>query len=197
MDTVLTQQLLGGLAVVLGAVGYVFYIHGIIKGKVKPHAFSWFVWGLLTAIAFVAQVADGGGPGAWVTGFTALMCIAFTLVGLGASSRVFIAKSDWFYFVGALTTIPLWYFTGSPLLSVILITVIDALAFIPTFRKAYKHPETESVHTYTLSGIKFIPSIFALQNFSVVTVLYPASLILMNALFVGMVLWRKHHTPKT
>ena len=196
MDSLLVQQMLGGLAVVLGAAGYVFYVHGIIKGTVKPHAFSWFVWGLLTGIAFVAQVVDGGGPGAWVTGFTAAVSFVFAGVGLRASSRIFIARTDWIFFIAALATIPLWYVTGSPLLSVVLITIVDALAFVPTFRKAYEHPETEAVATYTLSGIKFVPSVLALQNFSVVTALYPISLIVMNALFVMMVMWRKRTLKK-
>ena len=119
MDIFTSQQFLGGLAVALGLFGYVFYVRGILQSKVKPHAFSWFVWGLLTAIAFVAQIAEGGGAGAWVTGVTALCSFGFALVGLGASSRILIGKSDWIFFIASLLTIPIWYFTGNPLWSVI------------------------------------------------------------------------------
>src|SRR5262249_44675078 len=127
------QQIFGGIAVVLGLLGYVFYTRGILQGKVKPHFFSWFVWTILTAIAFVAQVVEGGGPGAWVTGITSAMSLVFSIVGLSSSSRSLIARSDWFYFIAALLAIPPWYFTGDPLWSVIIITVIDAAAFAPTF----------------------------------------------------------------
>lgn len=109
------QELLGGLAVALGLLGYVFYIRGIIQGKVKPHAFTWFVWALLTAIAFIAQVVEGGGPGAWVTGVTALFSVVFMIVGFGADSRKYITKSDWIFFTVALLTIPVWYLTNNPL----------------------------------------------------------------------------------
>jgi len=37
--------------------------------------------------------------------------------------------------------------------------IIDAVAFVPTFRKAYFHPDTENASTYALSGIKFIFSL--------------------------------------
>lgn len=186
-----TQLILGSLAVAIGFFGYWFYIRGIIQGKVKPHTFTWSVWGILTAIAFAAQVAEGGGPGAWVTGATALMSFGFAIVGLGASSRTYITKSDWVFFFSALVTIPVWYFTGNPLWSVIIITVVDAVAFAPTFRKAYVHPETENTWTYFFSGIKFVIGIMALQTFNTVTVLYPASLVLANGAFVAMVLWRR------
>lgn len=198
MELTLTewQPILGGIAVALGLLGYVFYIRGIIQGKVKPHFFSWFVWMLLTAIAFIAQVIEGGGPGAWVTGVTAVMSLGFAIVGLRSSSRTLIAKSDWFYFVAALLAIPPWYFTGDPLWSVIIITVIDAVAFAPTFRKAYHHPDTENGWTYTLSGIKFIFGLAALSTFTVTTALYPASLILANGAFVAMLVWRRRQLKR-
>ena len=191
MNIFTVQEFFGGLAVALGLFGYVFYVHGILQGKVKPHAFTWFVWGLLTAIAFLAQIDEGGGAGAWVTGVTALCSFGFALVGFGASSRKFISKSDWLFFIGALFTIPIWYFTGNPFWSVIIITIIDAIAFAPTFRKAFFHPETENGWTYALSGLKFIVSLYALESFTWTTALYPASLILANFAFVIMLVWRK------
>lgn len=191
MDILTPQELLGGLAVAIGLFGYVFYVRGILQGKVKPHAFTWFVWGLLTTIAFFAQITQGGGAGAWVTGVTALCSFGFALVGLGASSRVFIAKSDWVFFILALLTIPIWYFSGNPLWSVILITVTDAVAFAPTFRKAFFNTETENGWTYALSGLKFVISLFALGSFTWTTALYPASLVLANLAFVIMLVWRK------
>lgn len=191
MDIFTPQEVLGSLAVAFGLFGYIFYVRGILQGKVKPHAFTWFVWGLLTAIAFVAQIVEGGGAGAWVTGVTALCSFGFALVGLGASSRVFIAQNDWAFFIGALLTIPIWYFSGNPLWSVIIITITDAVAFTPTFRKAYFHPETENGWTYALSGIKFVVSLFALQSFTWTTALYPSSLVVANLAFVTMLVWRK------
>jgi len=191
MDTFVSQEVLGGTAVVLGLFGYFFYVRGILQGKVKPHAFTWSVWGILTVIAFIAQIVEGGGAGAWVTGFTALFSFGFAFVGLRASSRIFITRSDWAFFIAALLTIPIWYFTGSPLWSVILITIIDSIAFAPTIRKAFFHPETENSSTYALSGTKFIIGLFALESFTWTTALYPASLVVANFAFVAMLMWRR------
>lgn len=73
----------------------------------------------------------------------------------------------------------------------ILITVIDTLGFAPTFRKAYHKPQEETLITFALSAVKFVISIVALSNYSTVTVLYPASLVLMNGLFVAMLIIRR------
>lgn len=185
------QVILGALAVLIGFVGYGFYIQGILAGKVKPHAFSWLVWGILTAVGFFAQIVGGGGPGTWVTGFTAAMSFVFFIVGLGSSSRALITRSDWIFFIGALLAIPPWYLTGNPLWSVIIITVIDAIAYIPTFRKAYQDPDTESLRHSSLQCLKFIFGIIALKSFSLVTMLYPASLVLANGAFVAMLALRR------
>lgn len=187
-----TLEILGALAVAIGLIGYAFYARGILKGKVKPHAFSWLVWALLTGVAFFAQLADGGGPGAWVTGMSALLSFIFAAVGLGASSRTYITKSDWSFFIAAIVAIPIWYFTGNPLWSVIIITVIDAIAYVPTFRKAYFHPDTEDVTQYFLAGTKYLVGILALSAFSITTVLYPLSLVITNAAFVAMVFVRRN-----
>lgn len=191
------QTILGVVAVLIGLAGYVVYFWGIFKGEIKPHAFSWLIWVIITAIGFFAQIAAGGGPGAWVTGFTAVMSIILVFVGLGSSSRVLITKTDWIFFAFSLLAIPVWYFTGDPLWSVILITVIDAVAFVPTFRKAYFHPQTESTFHASCAGIKFLFGIAALETFSLTTVLYPASLVIANLGFVAMLVARRKHARKS
>ena len=186
-----TPEILGAIAVIVGIAQYGLYSWKIYKGEVKPHAFTWLIWAILTTIGAVAQFVEGAGPGAWVTAFTAFMSYAYIVVGFGASSRAYIARVDWYFFFATLAAIPLWLITDNPLWSVILITIIDAVAYAPMFRKAYYNPETESALAQGLAGSKFIFGILAIQSFSVVTVLYPASLILMNGAFALMLLWRR------
>ena len=66
---------LGLLAVAAGFGGYVPYFADIFKGLTKPHIFSWLVWSVLETIGFFAQVVKGAGPGSWVTGVTAVLCL--------------------------------------------------------------------------------------------------------------------------
>jgi uncharacterized membrane protein YhaH (DUF805 family) len=184
------KTLLGIAATLLALYSYIPYFRDIFAGKTKPHAFSWLVWFLLTAVAFVAQIKDGGEAGAWVTGFTALVAFAIFMAAITRGERN-ITKSDWLCLIGSFLAMGLWAVTDSPLMAVVLITVIDALGFAPTFRKAYRRPQEETLITFILSAIKFVIAIAALSNYSAVTVLYPASLVLMNGLFVTMLIVRR------
>jgi hypothetical protein len=187
-----SHALLGTLSLVIAALGYVFYFRGILVGKIKPHFFSWFIWGILGSIAFAAQFSEGGGPGAWVVGFTTLICFVVAAIGLGSTSRIYITRSDWFFFLGAFAAIPAWYVTGDPLWSVIIVTLLDFIAFVPTLRKAYLYPETESVGNNILATIKFALSVLALDIFTWTTSLYPLSLVLVNFAYAIMLILRRH-----
>lgn len=181
---------LGIIATIMALISYVPYIRNMLSGKTKPHAFSWLVWGVLTAIAFVGQVSDGAGPGAWVTGFTACVSFFIFVTALRTGEKD-ITKSDWLSLVGAGVAMLLWWATSDPLIAVILITVIDALGFFPTFRKSYHKPYQETAITFAISALKFVIAIIALENLTPTTWLYPASLVVMNGIFVVMLLIRR------
>lgn len=189
------KELLGITAVVIGLIGYVPYFTTIFNGKTKPHAFTWFVWGLLTAIAFAGQLSGDGGAGTWVTGFTAFISFTICILALVKGKRDF-PLSDWLCLVGCLLSLALWAVTDNALSAILLITVIDMLAFAPTFRKSYHKPYSEPAFTYALSGIKFVFGIAALQQFSAVTVIYPASLVLTNGLFVLLLLVQRQRLQR-
>lgn len=184
------KTILGAIAVAMALVSYVPYVRDIFLGKTKPHAFSWLVWASLTGIAFFGQVSDDGGAGTWVTGFTALVCLAIFALALTKGENQ-ITISDTLSLAGAIIAGVLWYITKDPLGSVILITIIDAFGFYPTFRKSYYKPNEETSITYSLSGLKFVVALFALENYTIVTWLYPASLVVMNLAFVGMQMVRR------
>ena len=183
-------EILGWTAAALGLLGYVPYFISMLRNKTKPHAFSWLVWGILTAIAYFAQTADGAGAGAWATGFTAIACFIIVLFAIFKGEKN-ITRSDWIAFLTALTAIPVWYATKDPLWAIVLITIIDMIAFYPTFRKSWHKPHEEEPLAYGISGLKFFIAILALENLTVTTALYPLSLVLMNWIFVTMVFWRR------
>lgn len=189
------KAIFGTIAIVIAFFSYLPYFNDIFTGKTKPHAFSWLVWSLISAIIYFSQISSGGGAGAWVNAFTAIICFIIFIFGLvkGRSNIIFI---DWLCLLGSGIAIMLWIITKGPLLSVILVTIIDAFGFFPTFRKSFVHPHQETVITFFLSGIKYVFAIFALQSFSLVTALFPIYLVVANWLFVGMVLVRKKKLRK-
>ena len=130
------------------------------------------------------------GAGAWVMGFTAFVAFFIFLAALKMGEKN-ITRTDWFFLIASIAAMVPWLLSDDPLLSVILITIIDAFGFAPTFRKAYHKPQEETLITFALSAIKFVISIVALSNYSVVTVLYPLSLVIANGAFVLMLIIRR------
>lgn len=187
------KTVLGTVAIVISIFGYAPYIYDIYRGKTKPHAFSWLIWGTLTAIAFAAQLSDNGGIGAWPTGITALLSGVIFVTSLKYGERN-IVKSDWYYLIAAFIGLLLWPLAKSPLLSVIVVSIIDVLGFFPTFRKSYNRPFEETLSTHAITPIKHGLSTIALRNYSVVTVIYPLSLFISSVVFVIMLLVRRRAT---
>lgn len=182
------KEVFGLLAILVAFGSKVPYIHAIIKERKKPHIFTWIIWGITTSVVFAAQLVDGGGAGAWATGFGALIC--FFIAGLSyiKNPRLRITRSDWLIFIVALSSIPLWYITNDPLWSVIIVVAIDVTGYFPTLRKAYALPDEESSLVFMLQNLKQIFSIIALENYSVVTLLFPVTISLMNFL-VPVTIW--------
>ncbi len=190
MQLLVYQIILGIIATIIGLAGYIPYFKDIIKREIKPHAFSWLIWGILQSVVFFASTSKGGGAGAWAVGAPALLNMIIFVIALFRGEKE-ITNLDKASLVVALFGIALWVITTSPVWSVIIVTGVDVVGFIPTFRKAYRKPKEEAVSVFALSSIAFFISLFALGSLNITTFLYPASLTVSNAIFVMMVMSRR------
>ena len=167
------------------------YIRGILRGGVRPHVFSWVIWGATTFVVFLAQLQAGGGVGAWSTGVSGVL--TFGIAGLAFARRgdLAVTRTDWLFLAGALSSLPLWYLTADPTWAVVVLTTVDLLGFGPTLRHAYHRPQAESPLFYGLFLLRNAVSILGLETFSVATVLFPAVVGVACAGVVVLLLWRR------
>lgn len=187
----ISKELLSTIAIVLTIIAFFPYILSILKDKTKPHVFSWIIWGSTTVVVFTAQLADKGGAGAWPTGVSGVITIAVACLAYIKNSDSTITRTDWLFFISAMSSIPLWYFTSDPLLAVIILTSVDVIGFGPTFRKAYRHPFEEQLTFFMIIVVRNLISIFALEHYSLTTILFPASTGTACLLFIFMVSYRR------
>ena len=181
---------LGILAVIIELASYAIYFWGIYKGKTKPHAFTWFVWGTANIVAYLAILFAGGGAGAWVFGVNAICCYLISIIGFKQQHVVY-DTYDWLSLFGALLGIFLWFLTRNPLYAVLLISLSDIISIIPTLRKAYNFPFEENASSFAV-GIFYYPlSILALGELSLTTWLYPAVIIVLDSTLVILILIRR------
>lgn len=168
-----------------------FYFNGIFRHGAKSHAFSWLIWGTISAVGFAAQVAEGAGPGAWARGFSCATC--FLLVGIGylRGDRGY-TRSDWITLIVSLMAVPLWIVTKTPLWSVILVCIIDTVGFLPTVRKAWEKPWEEPASGYAFFSAGAFLSLLAIENWNPSTWLYPVLMVFTNCSMAAYLLIRRY-----
>jgi low affinity Fe/Cu permease len=70
----------------------------------------------------------------------------------------------------------------------VVLTFIDLVGFIPTFKKSYSRPFDEQLGFFVIMTVRNFISIAALQNYSMTTVLFPAAVGVAALVFVLMVI---------
>jgi hypothetical protein len=189
---IMFKEFLSAVAIALTVIAFLPYVRSIITGAIKPHVFSWVIWGTTTFVVFLAQLEDNGGVGAWPIGVSGSITILIALLAYLKRADITITKTDWLFFISAMSSLPCWYFTSDPLWAVVILTTVDVLGFGPTVRKAYIFPHSESLLFFALFTARNLIVIMALENYSVTTVLFPAVIAAACALLMAMVAYRRH-----
>lgn len=184
------KEVISAIAIVIGLASHAIYAAGVWQRKIKPHAFSWLVWGVLMSIGCAAQLHENAGPGTWVLGMNAAINFSFAICGFLIGEKN-ITRGDKFALLFALSTIPVWKMMEDPVWAVVMVSIIDVVAMYPTFRKSWYKPWEDGALAFSIATFHFILSLFALDVLNVTTVLYPVTIVSVNTLFVLMLLYRR------
>jgi hypothetical protein len=185
-----TKLLFGIASSIIAVICFVPYIKDIIGRKTEPHRYSWLVWTILQVVGVMAQIKEGAGYGAWALAIGALFCFAIFLLSFKYGTKN-ISKFDVACLLASLCAIVIYFFIENPVWAIIAVASIDFIGFLPTFRKGYEEPFTETASTFIMSASAQALSLMALQNYNLTTVLYLASLFLTNSSFAIMILLRR------
>ncbi|MEI8130742.1 MAG: HAD-IIIA family hydrolase [bacterium] len=183
------------IALVLVFVGYIPYIRDILNRKTTPHAFTFLIWTLSTAVSFFIQVKGGAGFGAAVTcaGVLFQLFIFFLCLRYGTKD---ITRSDIFFLILALLSLVLWLVVAQPVAAILLAVLVEIFGFIPTVRKSWNAPYSETVFTYWIYVVRHAMAVLALNRFNILTVLFPLTLVFANFFFVVFIYIRRRQISK-
>jgi hypothetical protein len=160
---------------VTAAISFLLCILSVWRGERK---FPWYEWAFLIASAFVFLFyVFSKEPAAAVE-----VIVAMTAV-LGYKLEASVGLTGAFLEVLK---------RDGPAISAILATLVDVVGYGPTITKAWSRPYTDSVSSFALNSLKFIPSLFAMELISVATCVYPATLVVVNAAVAFLLIWRRH-----
>ncbi len=186
-----TKLFLAIAATGISVCNLVYYISTVIRGRTRPHAYTWLIWSIISLIIAVAQFQNGGGYGAYVMAWIATACMTNAALGF-VKGRHDIAKSDKVCLGLCLAAIAVWVATKNPFWSILLVTAVDGAGFYPTIRKSWNDPLNENWISFFIYGITFSLSIMALETYSFYTVFYPAVIAFLSWMLVAILHTRRY-----
>ncbi|HET6874284.1 MAG TPA: hypothetical protein VFH70_05870 [Acidimicrobiales bacterium] len=180
------------VGVLIGSLGTVRYVGDTVRGVTVPHRVTWFLWAAAPLLAYAVEVSNH-------VGISSLMALE---IGLGPVV-VFLAsfvhpraswKADGFdYVCGGLSVggTALWLATRQGWIGIGAAIAADLLASIPTFRKSWHHPGSETARTFVLSAVNSGLTLLTISRWTVDAAAFPAYIFAFNVGFVTLVLGRR------
>ncbi len=179
------KETLAIIAAVLALIGNISYLRDIISSKIHPHPYTWFVWSIVSMTTFFGGLAKGAGIGALPTGVAEGFTIIIFLFSLKFINKAgHIRPIDNYFLAAALIGLVPWAMTKDPTISVVIVVLIDIIAFIPTLRKTWRHPETERPMLYRMNVLRHILTLFSLEAYNIATTFHSFAMIGTNSAMV-------------
>ena len=184
------REFLGIFTVVLAFIGYMPYLRDTFEGKTKPHLISWFLWTLVSFIAFGLQWSKGAGAGSYANFAMGLICFTLFLASFKNGTKQIKSLDILFFAMAVLATI-LWLVIDMPVWSIVLVVLIDVFSFVPTFVKSWSKPWQETFSTWILNTVRQGLILLSLQEINIVTALFPLYALIANSLFCTLLIIRR------
>lgn len=178
------------VASIFTIVAFFPYLKDIFKKTTKPHAYTWLIWSLTQGTAVAGLWHGGGGLGAISLAIGTVLVVFIFLLSFKYGTRN-IKRSDTVILVGALSAILVWWQLDNPLLAVLMASAIDFSGYLPTFRKTFEEPWTETIGTYIIFSIGMLFTILALTEYNPLTLTYILTISSANIILIGIALTRR------
>ncbi len=180
---------------IITAVAVVPYVRDMLHGTTRPNLVTWGLWLLIQSIFISAQFSSGA---SW--------SVVLPLVEMGTVGAVFFLglvgygykKYGWLdavCLVIAVAAIVLWQMTDEPMVALVLSVFADFVAVLPTFKKAYFDPKSETPLAYLLVVIASVLAAASTTIFDVANLLWPLYIFALNGAVLCLILLgrtRKH-----
>ena len=179
------------IAVCVSLFGDFLYIKSIIKGYAKPNLVSWLIWALAPFLGYFFAIKAGGGLSLlpiFLAGFGPLLIIATALLTKNAFWKI--TTFDIFCGLFSVLALILYVFTHNLSISILFAILSDALAGLPTYKKGWNFPESESSPAYSFSIFTNAIGLMIVKNWSFAIYSFGAYLIVGNLIMV-LILYRK------
>ncbi len=191
MENILNLQFLFiSLAILLMLVSYYPYLKDILSKKTKPHIFTWVIWLITQGVASFAALSGGSIYSSIGLFAGTFMVLIIVLLSLKYGTKD-IRKIDIITLFAAFVAIYLWLGLENLLLSVVFVSIIDGLGYIPSFRKTFADPSSETLSFWVLISLSTLLTLLANTEFNLLTSLYLSVLLISNLVMSSIIFYKK------
>jgi hypothetical protein len=175
-------------------IGIVPLWRDIIKGRTIPHPFTTWIWVILVAFNLFVLIQSQE-----YLGFIPNLLSFVTLFAETAIWIIFIRRINMNWFDGlclslAIGAILYFLITRNTLHTVIATVIIDGLAFLPTYKKWWLQPWTETSWNYFIGGLAQLFVILSLSDMTnPETYLYWGFVLVVDMIFVLLLISRRYY----
>jgi len=180
------------LGVLLNLIGEFSYVLGIVYGNVKPNLVSWFIWMLSPFIAVFFQLKAGAGLSVlpvFMAGFGPFLVILVSAIKRNTQWKI--SRFDIVCGACAVIALFLYILTHNLEISIFFLVLSEFLAVIPTLKKAWSFPETESGYIFLCAIVSNILGLLIIKEWSFTIYSYGLSLIIINIALVVSIYRKK------
>ncbi len=178
------------VASVITVVAFIPYIRDIFRRQTQPHIYTWLIWIITQGTAIAGAIVGGSNFGVVSIVVSLFFVFVVCILSLKFGTKN-ITKLDTVTFIAALFAIVVWWQLDNPVLAVIMVSVIDGIGYIPTFRKSFQEPWTETALFWFLMALSSFFTVLAIAEYNLLTLTYMATLTVANTALFGMLVWRR------
>lgn len=189
------KLILGTISAFGGLVFFVPYIRDILKKKTQPHLYTWLIWMFTQTISVYGMVKGGAGIGSLglVMATVVVYFIFFLSIRYGTKN---ITKLDTILFSLALISVAILVITKNVLAATVLATTTDVIGYVPSIRKSFAEPWSETVSTWFGFFVLNLLAIAAIRSYNALSLTYITAITIGNLVIALVCVIRRRKIPK-
>jgi hypothetical protein len=176
------------LAAALSLVGAYGYIRDTLRGDTSPNRVTWSLWGVEGVLAFFVEIQQHVGLASLMTLMLGLVPCAVVVASFRNRNAVWkLGAFDAVCGAVSVAGLVFWAFVNEPTVALVSFVVADQMAALPTVRKSWLAPSTESPRLFFLGSTNCAITVLTLTKLTTAGVLFPGC-ILVTDLIVGLLI---------